>query len=113
MVIDSVADALVDKVKKHVDALTVGRPEDDCDICAVISSSSADWIESLVKGALQRAWSESAKLLRHFCELSVSGAGFHGLLLVQHVPQGRAMYLSCVMVLERSVPVSARGVREV
>eukprot|EP01025_Chloroclados_australasicus_P000824 TRINITY_DN1029_c1_g1_i3.p1 TRINITY_DN1029_c1_g1~~TRINITY_DN1029_c1_g1_i3.p1 ORF type:complete len:228 (+),score=32.25 TRINITY_DN1029_c1_g1_i3:72-686(+) len=46
-----VADALVAKVKKHVDDLTVGKPEDNCDISAVISESSANWIEELAMDA--------------------------------------------------------------
>jgi Aldehyde dehydrogenase family len=50
MVQDSIADALVDKAKAAVDKLSVGDADDDCDICHVISSSSADYIESLVKG---------------------------------------------------------------
>lgn len=51
LVHESVADALVDKVKKGVDELTVGRPEDDCAITPVISESSANFIEGLVKDA--------------------------------------------------------------
>jgi glyceraldehyde-3-phosphate dehydrogenase (NADP+) len=50
-VVDGVADALVAKVRERVAALTVGKPEDDADVCAVISKSSADWAESLVTGA--------------------------------------------------------------
>lgn len=51
MVEEGVADVLVEKLKEGVVKLTVGRPEDDCDICHVISKSSADWIEELSKGA--------------------------------------------------------------
>jgi acyl-CoA reductase-like NAD-dependent aldehyde dehydrogenase len=51
MAVEGIADALVGKVKAAVDALSVGRPEDDCDVCHVISASSADYIEELVKGA--------------------------------------------------------------
>lgn len=51
MVVDSVADELVRLLKEGVAKLSVGRPEDDCDICHVISTSSADWIEKLVTGA--------------------------------------------------------------
>ncbi|KAK9785957.1 hypothetical protein WJX73_004652 [Symbiochloris irregularis] len=54
LVHESVADALVEKVKKGVDALTVGRPEDDCAITPVISESSANFIEGLVKDAEQQ-----------------------------------------------------------
>lgn len=52
MVHESVADELVAKVHEKVKALTVGKPEDNCDICAVISEGSANWIEELVTGAL-------------------------------------------------------------
>jgi glyceraldehyde-3-phosphate dehydrogenase (NADP+) len=52
MVVDTVADAVVKKLAEAVAKLTVGRPEDDCDICHVISESSADWIESLVQGSV-------------------------------------------------------------
>ena len=51
MVHESVADDLVALLKVAVSKLTVGAPEDDCDVCHVISSSSADWIEELVTGA--------------------------------------------------------------
>ena len=50
MVHNAVADSLVAKVHERVKALTVGKPEDNCDICAVISDSSANWIEELVTG---------------------------------------------------------------
>ncbi len=46
---DAVADALVEKVLAGVKALTVGMPDDNCQITPVISSSSADYIEELVK----------------------------------------------------------------
>jgi glyceraldehyde-3-phosphate dehydrogenase (NADP+) len=51
LVHEAIADELVSKVHKRVSALTVGKPEDNCDICAVISESSANWIETLVMGA--------------------------------------------------------------
>jgi glyceraldehyde-3-phosphate dehydrogenase (NADP+) len=53
MVDEKVADELVKKVLERVGALKVGKPEDDADICAVISESSANWIEKLVMGTLQ------------------------------------------------------------
>lgn len=51
MVVDSVADKLVELLREGVAKLSVGKPEDDCDICHVISKASADWIEELVMGA--------------------------------------------------------------
>ncbi len=46
-----VADQLVSLVLPGVAALKVGRPEDDADITPVISESSANFIEGLVKDA--------------------------------------------------------------
>lgn len=51
---ESVADALVEKVKARVAKLTVGPPEDDSDITPVVSESSANFIEGLVKDAKEK-----------------------------------------------------------
>eukprot|EP00240_Pyramimonas_obovata_P001457 CAMPEP_0118935606 /NCGR_PEP_ID=MMETSP1169-20130426/15736_1 /TAXON_ID=36882 /ORGANISM="Pyramimonas obovata, Strain CCMP722" /LENGTH=495 /DNA_ID=CAMNT_0006878663 /DNA_START=179 /DNA_END=1666 /DNA_ORIENTATION=+ len=51
LALESVADALVDLVRPKVDALKVGQPEDNADITAVVSKSSADFIEGLVADA--------------------------------------------------------------
>lgn len=59
LVHESVADELVEKVLKGVKGLSVGKPEDDCAITPVISESSANFIEGLVKDAEQ----QGAKLL--------------------------------------------------
>ena len=48
------ADALVAKVLPQVQQLSVGMPEDDCDITPVISDSSANFIEGLVKDAREK-----------------------------------------------------------
>jgi hypothetical protein len=53
-VMESVADALVEKVKAKVAKLTVGPPEENCDITPVVSESSANYIEGLVKDAKQK-----------------------------------------------------------
>eukprot|EP00890_Picochlorum_soloecismus_P003022 jgi/Picsp_1/3720/NSC_06556-R1_nadp-dependent glyceraldehyde-3-phosphate dehydrogenase len=50
-VVNEVADVLVESVVEQVSALTVGKPEDNCNITPVISSSSANFIEELVKDA--------------------------------------------------------------
>ena len=50
LVMESVADILVEKVVTTVKKLTVGAPEDDCDITAVVSDS-AKFIEGLVMDA--------------------------------------------------------------
>lgn len=51
---EAVADALVAKVNAKVAKLTVGPPEEDCDITAVISESSANFIEGLVRDAKEK-----------------------------------------------------------
>eukprot|EP00245_Coleochaete_scutata_P006407 TRINITY_DN20832_c0_g1_i1.p1 TRINITY_DN20832_c0_g1~~TRINITY_DN20832_c0_g1_i1.p1 ORF type:complete len:497 (-),score=133.70 TRINITY_DN20832_c0_g1_i1:562-2052(-) len=51
LVMEAVADELVAKVNAKVAKLSVGKPEDDCDITPVVSESSANFIEGLVKDA--------------------------------------------------------------
>ncbi|EIE25996.1 NADP-dependent glyceraldehyde-3-phosphate dehydrogenase [Coccomyxa subellipsoidea C-169] len=62
LALESIADELVAKVKKGVDALSVGAPEDNAAITPVISKSSADFIEGLVKDAEAKG----AKLLQPY-----------------------------------------------
>ena len=54
LVIESVADILVEKVITKMNKLTVGAPEDDRDITAVVSESSAKFIEGLVIDAKEK-----------------------------------------------------------
>ncbi|KAI5066213.1 hypothetical protein GOP47_0018837 [Adiantum capillus-veneris] len=54
LVMESVADALVERVNAKVSKLKVGAPEDDCDITAVVSESSAKFIEGLVMDAKEK-----------------------------------------------------------
>lgn len=49
-----IADELVAKVKAGVQKLTVGRPEDDCDITPVVSEASAKFIQGLVEDAKEK-----------------------------------------------------------
>ena len=64
-----IADALVDKVVEKTRKLTVGQPEDDAQITAVVSAASADFIQGLVedavaKGATMRTeWRRDANLI--------------------------------------------------
>lgn len=51
LVHESVADQVVAGVNAGIAKLTVGQPEDDADICAVVSKSSADFIEGLYRDA--------------------------------------------------------------
>ncbi|GJR37798.1 ankyrin repeat-containing protein [Tanacetum coccineum] len=53
LVIESVAEALVEKVNAKVAKLKVGPPEDDCDITPVVSESSANFIEGGLRGKRQ------------------------------------------------------------
>lgn len=48
---ESVADEVVAGVNAGIAKLRVGQPEEDADICAVVSKSSADFIEGLVRDA--------------------------------------------------------------
>ncbi|KAF4354385.1 hypothetical protein F8388_027319 [Cannabis sativa] len=54
LVMESVADELVEKVKARVAKLSVGPPEEDSDITPVVSESSANYIEGLVKDAKEK-----------------------------------------------------------
>jgi len=69
MVMESVADALVAMVNEKIAKLKVGQPEDNADITAVVSASSADFIQGLVedaeaKGAkLQQEWKREQNLI--------------------------------------------------
>ncbi|RWV91567.1 hypothetical protein GW17_00046139 [Ensete ventricosum] len=54
LVMESVADAVVEKVEAKMAKLSVGSPEDDCDITPVVSESSANFIEGLVMDAKEK-----------------------------------------------------------
>lgn len=54
LVMDSVADALVESIREKVLALTVGNPEDDADITPLIDTKSADFVEGLVTDAAEK-----------------------------------------------------------
>ncbi|GMG98949.1 hypothetical protein Nepgr_000789 [Nepenthes gracilis] len=54
LVMESVADTIVEKVNAKVAKLTVGPPEEDCDITPVVTESSANYIEGLVKDAKEK-----------------------------------------------------------
>lgn len=51
LAMECIADQLVCKVNSKIQKLTVGSPEDDCDITPVISETSANFIEGLVQDA--------------------------------------------------------------
>lgn len=54
LVMDSVADVVVEKVKAKMAKLTVGPPEENCDITPVVTESSANFIEDLVMDAKEK-----------------------------------------------------------
>ena len=54
LVLEAVADALVEKVGAKVAKLTVGKPEDNADITALVSPSSAKFVEGLAADALAK-----------------------------------------------------------
>ena len=51
LVMESVADELVEKIREKVLALTIGNPEDDADITPLIDTKSADYVEGLINDA--------------------------------------------------------------
>ncbi|CAL9188603.1 unnamed protein product [Musa hybrid cultivar] len=54
LIMESVADAVVEKVKAKMANLTIGPPEENCDITPVVSESSANFIQGLVMDAKQK-----------------------------------------------------------
>jgi len=59
LVMESMADKLIEKLLPLVRAMTVGRPEDDADITTLISTEAADFVQELIDDAVQKG----AKLL--------------------------------------------------
>ena len=54
LVMESVADQLVDKVVARMQKLKVGSPHDNADITPVVTESSANFIEGLVLDAKEK-----------------------------------------------------------
>ncbi|KOM48743.1 NADP-dependent glyceraldehyde-3-phosphate dehydrogenase-like [Vigna umbellata] len=54
LVMESVANTLVKKINDKVAKLTVGPPENDCDVTPVVTESSANFIEGLVMDAKEK-----------------------------------------------------------
>lgn len=63
--VDEIADALLEKVLAKKRKLTIGHPEDNADITAVINRKSADYIESLVKDAEAKGAVLTEPYVRH------------------------------------------------
>ncbi|WP_309864945.1 NADP-dependent glyceraldehyde-3-phosphate dehydrogenase [Desmospora profundinema] len=54
LVMEEVADQLVEQIQKKVEGLRVGLPEDDADVTPLIDSASADFVHSLILDALEK-----------------------------------------------------------
>ncbi|SHH80220.1 NADP-dependent glyceraldehyde-3-phosphate dehydrogenase [Clostridium grantii] len=54
LVLNEVADELVEKIKMEVKKLSVGLPENDADITPLIDLKSADFVQSLIDDALNK-----------------------------------------------------------
>ena len=54
LVLDEVADELVTRLKKEVESLTVGSPEDNAVIVPLIDNKSADFVQSLIDDAIEK-----------------------------------------------------------
>ena len=54
LVFEEVADLLIEKVSAKVEKLSIGRPEDNSDITALVSKKSADFVEGLVNDAVEK-----------------------------------------------------------
>lgn len=59
LVVNEVADELVDKINDYIKELKVGSPLDNCDITPLIDTKSADFVEGLIEDAI----SKGAKLV--------------------------------------------------
>lgn len=54
LVVEKIADKLAELLKKEVDSLKIGDPFDNADITPLIDNKSADFIENLIKDALEK-----------------------------------------------------------
>lgn len=54
LVQEKIATALVENIKVKVESLKIGNPEDDADITPLISARAADFIQQLIKDALEK-----------------------------------------------------------
>lgn len=54
LVQETVADTLVERLRKQVEALRVGQPRENADITPLISAKAADYVQELIDDALQK-----------------------------------------------------------
>lgn len=52
LVIEEIADKLVEKIKEKVDLLKIGSPEEDADITPLIDTKAADFVQDLIDDAI-------------------------------------------------------------
>ncbi|MDY4761138.1 NADP-dependent glyceraldehyde-3-phosphate dehydrogenase [Streptococcus thoraltensis] len=64
LVMDSVADELVEMLREKVLKLTVGNPEDNADITPLIDTAAADFVEGLVNDAVEKGADAKTDILR-------------------------------------------------
>lgn len=54
LAMDDIADNLVSELNKNIELLTVGNPEDGCEITPLIDTKSADYIQELIDDAISK-----------------------------------------------------------
>ncbi|MGT2832792.1 NADP-dependent glyceraldehyde-3-phosphate dehydrogenase [Streptococcus halotolerans] len=64
LVMDSVADQLVDIIREKVLKLTVGSPEENADITSLIDTAAADFVEGLVNDAVEKGADAKTDIIR-------------------------------------------------
>ena len=64
LVMDSVADALVEKVTALVANITVGMPEESASVTPLIDTKSADFVQSLIDDAVEKGATAKTELKR-------------------------------------------------
>ncbi|MGV3010085.1 NADP-dependent glyceraldehyde-3-phosphate dehydrogenase [Streptococcus thoraltensis] len=64
LVMNSVADELVEMLREKVLKLTVGNPEDNADITPLIDTAAADFVEGLVNDAVEKGADAKTDILR-------------------------------------------------
>ncbi len=52
LVIDDIADSLIEKLIKNIKLLKVGHPEDGCEITPLIDNKAADYVQELIDDAI-------------------------------------------------------------
>ncbi|MEQ9809264.1 NADP-dependent glyceraldehyde-3-phosphate dehydrogenase [Streptococcus jiangjianxini] len=64
LVMDSVADQLVEILREKILKLTIGSPEDNADITSLIDTGAADFVEGLVNDAVEKGADAKTEIIR-------------------------------------------------